>query len=209
MDQETRSAPSIKGTIFQGVVEEVRSLIARSGSELGELSRWLKPEDLDYLDTEILIVGWYDIDAYARMVTLLRDVEGSGSNEYLRQGGRRNARILLETGLYPQLQYLHRTKLAKASDQRARFIAYGDDLRILTSITAGILNFSCWKPMPDPAREHRYIIEVSGAQDFPEVLAWRTDGFINEMASQHGEPELWAWTRTAPDMIVFRMLRSL
>ena len=53
------------------------------------------------------------------------------------------------------------------------------------------------------------MIEVSDAKDFPEELAWRSDGFVNEMARQHGEPDLWGWTRPSPDLIVFHMLRSL
>lgn len=94
-------------------------------------------------------------------------------------------------------------------DHSARFDAFAHDLRILTTISAGILNFSRWTSKPDPERENRYVIEVSEAQDFPEVLCWRCDGFVNEMATQHGEPDLWCWRRTAPGLIVFRMLRSL
>jgi hypothetical protein len=203
------STPSIKGTVFESVVESVRSVVNSGRIAADDLTRWLKPGDLDFLDEEILLVGWYDIGVYARMNALLRDVEGGGSNEYLRECGRRTARGLLEAGLYPQLEYLHRTKLAGESERKARFEAFGHDLQILTSISSGILNFSRWTAKPDPERSDRYLIEVSDAKDFPEELAWRSDGFVNEMASQHGEPDLWGWGRTAPDLIVFRMLRAL
>jgi hypothetical protein len=62
---------------------------------------------------------------------------------------------------------------------------------------------------PDSENEDRYVIEVSDASDFPEVLCWRSDGFVNEMASQHGQPDLWGWNRPAPDRIVFHMLRPV
>jgi hypothetical protein len=143
------------------------------------------------------------------MNELLRDTEGGGSNEYLRERGRQTARRLLEAGLYQQLEYLHATQLKRAKDPRARFEAFGRDLRLLNTLSASILNFSKWESKPDPERQDRYVIEVSEARDFPEVLCWRSDGFVNEMATEHGEPDLWRWERAAPALVVFRMVRSL
>ena len=145
------------------------------------------------------------------MSELLREVEGGGSNEYLRTLGRQTANRLLEAGLYSQLEYLNRAEVAKvkATDPAARYAAFGRDLRLLTSLSASILNFSRWASLPDPEREGRYRIEVTEARDFPEVLAWRSDGFVNQMATVHGDPDLWSWERVADDRIVFRMLRGL
>ena len=53
------------------------------------------------------------------------------------------------------------------------------------------------------------MIEVSEAKDFPDVLCWRSDGLVNEMATQHGEPDLWRWDRVRKDLVLFRMVRSL
>ncbi len=195
--------------MFAGVIEDVCRLVARGGLSVDELTRWLKPKDVDLLEAEILVSEWYDIAIYTRMNELLRDVEGGGSNEYLRQRGRLTAKRLLESGLYQQLEYLHRTELSKAKQPRARFEAFGRDLRLLTTLSASILNFSRWTSRPDPEQDNRYLIEVSEARDFPEVLCWRSDGLINEMATQHGEPDLWRWERTANDLIVFRMVRPV
>jgi hypothetical protein len=41
------------------------------------------------------------------------------------------------------------------------------------------------------------------------VLAWRSEGFVNEMATQHGDPELWSRSCVAADRISFRMIRAL
>ena len=46
------------------------------------------------------------------------------------------------------------------------------------------------------------MIEVSEAREFPEVLAWRSEGFVNEMATAHGDPDLWCWERISPDLIL-------
>ena len=41
------------------------------------------------------------------------------------------------------------------------------------------------------------------------MLAWRSQGWMNEMAKQHGgDGDLWTWERASADRIVFRMLRS-
>ena len=201
--------PSIKGSVFSVVVEDVCKLVARGGLSVDELTRWLKPQDVDLLEQEIVLSEWYNVAIYTRMNELLRDVEGGGSNEYLRERGRRTARRLLESGLYQQFEYLQRTELGKATEQRARFEAFGRDLRLLTTLSGSILNFSRWKSKPDPEEAGRYVIEVSEARHMPDVLCWRSDGLINEMATQHGEPDLWRWERVKDDLVVFRMVRSL
>ena len=203
------SRPSIKGSVFAAVVEDVRKLLARGELTRAEAGRWAEPDDLRHLDEEIHVSHWYDIRAYERLSLLLRDVEGAGSDEFLRQKGRATARRLLEAGLYAQLQYLQRAGVSKQIDSKARFEAFGHDLRMLTTLSASILSFSRWTPKPDPERKHRYVIEVSEAKDFPEVLAWRSDGFINEMATRHGDKDLWTWDRPRQDLVLFRMTRAL
>jgi len=203
------SIPSIKGSIFAGVVDDVLRVIAQRKLSAEDLARWLEPQDVEMLDHEVGISEWFDITIYTRMSEMLRDVEGGGRNEYLRERGRQSAQRLLEAGLYQQLEYLHRTALAKATDEQARFEAFGRDLRLLTTLGASILNFSRWKSKPDPEEASRYIIEVSEAKHVPEVLCWRSDGLINEMATEHGEPDLWSWRRPRNDLVVFYMVRPL
>lgn len=203
------SVPSVKGSVFASVVEDVCKSIASGAVARDQLHRWLRPEDIALLDEKIGVSSWYPINSYTRMGELLRDVQGGGSNEYLRQCGRQTARRLLEAGLYSQLEYLHRAEIGKASGDRARFEAFGRDLRLLTTISASILSFSRWAMKLDPDHDSQYMIEVSEAQDFPEVLCWRSDGFINEMATHHGESDLWRWSRPRQDLVVFRMTRKL
>jgi len=203
------TVPSIKGSVFAGVVADVQKLVTGGRLSPDELTRRLEPGDIELLEEEIRLSEWYDINIYARMGELLRDVEGGGSNDYLREAGRRTTRRLLESGLYQQLEYLQRAGLAKTADEEARFEAFGRDLRLLTTLSGSILNFSRWASKPDPEHARRHIIEVSEARDFPEVLCWRSEGLMNEMVTHLGEPDLWCWERPKADLVVFRMVRSL
>lgn len=203
------SIPSIKGSVFAGVVEDVNKLLESGRVSRQDAGRWLRPEDIALLQEPVVITRWYDIRIYTRMNELLREVEGEGSNEYLRGLGRQTARRLLEGGLYSQLEYLNRVEVRNTAEGRSRYAALGRDLRLLTTISASILNFSRWTSLPDPEQEGRYRIEVTQAKAFPEVLAWRSDGFVNEMSAQYESGDMWSWQRVAPDRIVFRMIRDV
>jgi hypothetical protein len=203
------STPSIKGSVMANVVEDVNKLVERGALKKTELARWLQPPDLELLGQSVSVAGWYDLRSYTRMNELLRDIEGHGSNDYLRERGRETARRLLQAGFYAQMEYLHNAQVSRTSGDRARFEAFGRDLRRLCTLSASILNFSVWTPKVDPKRDGFYVIEVSEARDIPEVLAWRSDGFVNEMATQHGDPDLWGWRRESEDLIVFRMIRAV
>jgi hypothetical protein len=201
--------PSIKGSVFSGLVEDVNKLLASKRLKPEELSRWLKPKDISYLETAIQAHEWYDIRSYGRLSELLRDVEGGGSNEYLRKRGVRNAKRLLEAGLYQQLEYTHRTLFAQEADKEQRFLAFGRDLGRLITISSSILNFGRSSHKPDPDHKMRWLIEITQARDYPEALVWASDGFTNEMARQHNTPDLWTWARPELDRIVWSMTREL
>jgi hypothetical protein len=203
------SVPSIKGSVFARVVEDVLKALDNAGLSRSDAAKWLDPAALALLDQTITVAGWYDIRSYDRMNALLLELEGGGSHEYLREQGRNTARRLLDGGLYAQLEYLQRTQVAKQTEQRNRFEAFGRDLRLLTSLSASILNFSRWSARPDRAKKYRYLIDVTDAAAVPESLCWRSEGFVNGMASVHGGPDLWSWTRPAKDHIVFHMVRSV
>ena len=203
MDQ----VPSIKGSIFGRGVEDLRKLVDRGGISRSELERRLGPSDAAYLDMPIAATAWYDVRAYGRILELLREIEGNGSNRYLRERGAQSAEVLLDSGLHQQMEYLNRTQVARASTKEERYLAFGRDLRLLVSLHRSLLNFGAQTAKPDPDYTDRYIIEITGAEPYPEALCWTTDGFINRMAQQHDAPELWHWERPRPDLLVFRMTR--
>lgn len=201
--------PSIKGSVFSHCVEKVLKLVSAGKISWEELERRLEPGDVTILKGPIHATNWYDIRVYERILLLNRDVGGDGGNECLLRWGATSAERLIEAGMYQQLDYLSRTQLSKQSDARDRFVAFGRDLHLLTSLTSSVLNFSRVKVKVDPERDDRYVIEYSDAAAYPEVLCWTNQGFINRMAAQHGEPDLWRWERPAPDRVVYRMIRSL
>jgi len=201
--------PSIKGSIFGRAVEDVLKLVSAGTLSRSELQRWLRPEDIAVLDKPLLPSSWCDVQAYGRVLELLKDVEGKGRTEYLRQRGAASAEMLRQTGIYQQMEYLNRTQASQQKDPRARSLAFGRDLRLLTTIYGSILNFGRQVVKDDPEHDDRYLLEYQDVASYPEALCWTTDGFVNRMAKQHGQPDLWTWERRAPELIVYRMTRSI
>jgi hypothetical protein len=199
--------PSIKGSIFGRGVEDLLKLVADEQISRAELERRLEPGDLVHLDEPISPFGWYDVQTYGRILDLLREIAGAGSNLYLQERGARSAEALINAGVYQQMEYLTRTKLASAIGDKERFEAFGRDLKLLVSMHGNILNFGKQISRVDPEYGDRYLLEISEAEAYPEPLCWTTEGLINRMAKQHDMPNLWEWNRPQPDLVVFRMLR--
>ena len=62
--------PSIKGSVFGGVVEAVQKLLAEGELSREQAGRWLEPGDLSLLDGAISMAGWYDIRIFDRFTVL-------------------------------------------------------------------------------------------------------------------------------------------
>ena len=204
--------PSIKGSVFAGVVEDVRKLLASGSSrDESELSRWLKPKDLECLESPIQMHEWYDIRIYTHMSELLRDVEGRGSNSYLVRRGANNAKRLLDAGLYSAARvHARRRSFGRESDPKERFErASAATSRRITGMSASILNFGRWQVKPDPEQEAPLDHGDEPGREYPEVLVWASSGFSNELARMHNSPDLWVWSRPEPDRIMFTMTRDL
>jgi hypothetical protein len=204
------AVPSIKGRILAGTLEDVSKAVVEGRLKSAELVRWLEPADLALLEKPISMGDWYDIRIYARACDLLRDVEGDGRDEYLEARGFRTGERLLEAGLYAQLEYVSRMKIAGMSEPVERFQAFGRDLKILTTISSSIVNFSKWSSRPDEDHELRYRIDVTDAVDFPDVLGWTSLGFVNCVAKAGGGGNgVWRWERIDSANLAFRMNRPL
>ena len=202
--------PSIKGSVFAGVVEAVRKLVDQGELSREKAARWLQPSDVALLDAQISIAGWYDVRIFDRMSELLRDVAGGGSNDFLRELGRESARRLLAAGLYGQFEYLQRITATTLSGRTERHESFGRDQRRLTTMSGSIYNFGVWTIERDPEHELRHVIAVSDAAAFSDVICWRAEGFMNQMARiRNNSADLWAWRRVQRDLVHFRMLREI
>jgi hypothetical protein len=203
------TVPSVKGAVLEIEVEAVRKLVAAEGISRAELTRRLQPEDLALLDHPTFASGWYDIRIFTRFIELLRDTEGDGSNDYLQRHGAQLVAGMIQSRLYQQLDYLKTTQVEKATEAHERFLAFGRDLRRLTSLSASVYNFSRWQAVVDPEFADRYVLEISEAAPFPQAWLWLNQGGINRMAEEHGTPNLWRWERQRPDFIRYRMARPV
>ena len=201
--------PSVKGSLVAQTIENTRKLLEKEILSPGELEARLRPEDLALLEEPTHVSKWYDVECYQRLAELLHDVKGGPRDEYFRKTGFATGQKLIEAGLYQQMEYVRRPKVARELDPKARFEAYGRDLKLFVTLSGAILNFSRWSVALDPDHADRYRIEVRDAAAFPDFMGWGSEGLINAMASRHGLDDIWRYERIAPDFVVFRMLRPV
>jgi hypothetical protein len=200
--------PSIKGSAITGTVEDVKKLVQKGAISEKELEQRLTGGALALVGQPIVVSGWYDMRAVASLVELLWDVEGHGDPAYLRRRGEETAERLLQAGLYTQLEFVKHHKLDGRSDAKARFEAFGRDLRRIVTLSGSIYNFGRWSVRPDPEREGRYLIEIHEATALPVPTSLATEGFLNRIAKEHGT-HLWRMERPRPDLVVYIMDRPL
>jgi hypothetical protein len=200
--------PSIKGAAFAFVVEKISKLLSSGQISRDELEERLPAGGLDAVERPVVVVSWYDIRIYTALMEVLKDIVGEGKNEYLVRHGAEAADRLLQKGIYQQMEYLKRMKLGKETDPAARYQAFGSDLRLLISLGPSIFNFGHQEVRDDPEHADRYMLEISEATAFSEVLCWSIQGFNNRMAAAHDAPDLWRWERPRMDLIRYRMTRS-
>jgi hypothetical protein len=196
--------PSIKGILLAIDVEDVHKRIAAGDVTRAELARRLPPKALAVLDGPLHTGLWYDIEIANALLALLGDLAGDRV-AFLLARGAGAAQKLFDSGLYQQMEYVKRMQVKAESDPAARAAAYGRDLRLTTTLSASTFNFTQWVVRPDPDHACRFCVEVAGAAQLPDAHCWTTQGFMNWIAGQAGRPELWRWTRPAPDRVVFRM----
>ena len=203
------ASPSIKGSVVKGHAEMLGKHLADGTISEESLARHFGPDEIAVLRGPFEDTGWYDVGLYCRLLEFVRDQIGGGSNEYLVEAGARTASRLIETGIHQQMEYLQRTQHRTREDKEARSAAFGRDLRLLNSISGSIMNFSVSEVVPDPDYPLRWMIQKIDARDYHEPLCWTTLGFVNRMATDDGDPDLWYWERLSEDVVRFRMRRDV
>ena len=197
------AVPSIKGTAFQSVVEDLCRL--REAGRLSEdaLEARLEAEDLRLLDAKVLPGLWYPLASYGRLTELLMELEGGGRVEYVVARGARAAERLFAAGLYQQLvrgDAIGASKRAKSE----RWTEH--EANLMTSLAGAIFSVSRWRYVTDPAVPGTSRIEVSEAEALPEVSRWAAQGFIEYTSSRlSGVTTRVTSERPSPDRIVFTL----
>jgi len=204
--------PSVKGSIFKGVVDDLAR--ARKEGRLSEeqIEAGLAAEDLVLLETEANPASWYPMESYARVTQLLGDVEGAGKDSYFMERGRASARRLIKAGLYQQLAFLPRwNEKTRHGDESALIAGYASKLKLVISMASSIYNVGKWVVEPDAENPGRLSIAVREASAYSEPMRLVIEGFFNECAHAAREDlvQLYTSERPAPDLILFRMTRDI
>jgi hypothetical protein len=195
--------PSIKGTAFQSVVEDLQALVGAGRIARDELEARLPAEDLRLLEEKVLPGLWYPLASYRRLTEVLLQVEGGGRPEYVVRRGARAAERLFAAGLYLQLERgdeIGREKRARGEGWTER------EGNLVSSLAGAIFNVSRWRFTVGSDAVHR--IEVSDAEELPEVSRLAAQGFVEYTATRLGGPVRVTSQRLGRGRIVFTLHRS-
>ena len=91
--------PSMKGTVFANVLDELQRFVAAGKITPEMLSDRLAPEDLAIVERPVQPSAWYRISLYAQLMQLMDEV-ADGTSDFARQRGERSAEQLRNTGIY-------------------------------------------------------------------------------------------------------------
>jgi hypothetical protein len=170
------SHPSIKGSVFSSVVEDVERLIRVGLISRQKIEAKLGEEALSHLDEKIQTALWYPIESYRVLSELLVEVEGGGRMEYMFERGERSAERLFDQGLYEQLRY------ASEKSESGTHLQIRSAGRLIVTLAPAMFNFTRWSFHVDPDTTQRFTIQVKDARELPEVLRYSSAGFCHAVS---------------------------
>jgi hypothetical protein len=211
--------PSIRGSIFRGVVEDVLRQCEAGVIEPGVLEATLEPSDLEILHGKVLDGLWYPTTTYTRLLELLCLTVGGGRRIFYAERGAANAQRLMDHGLYAQLDLLERlpdeVRAAAESERLDRMaVAFREKLALIVSLASTIYNVGSWSVAPDPdTPAHRLCIEILEAEAYSDPMRLAIEGFLNQCArsvpGRETVPRLFRSERLDDDHIRVRMTLDL
>lgn len=207
--------PSIKGTIFAPVAEEIHQHCREGRISEEKLAVALQPEDLELLEKKLLTSSWYPMETYARYLDLLCQVEGGGAPGYYERRGHLSARRLMDAGMYAQLDILgsiadQPERVGEDADARA-LAAYRSKLTVVLSLAGTIYNVGVWKVVEDPAHSGRVAIEIRDTSAYSDGMVGAIVGFLDECARSVSSDldKLYRFERLERDRVMIYMLEDL
>ena len=174
--------PSIKGSAFVSVMDDVKQLVAEGLIDLDQLG--LSEAERSHFSGVITPVSWMPMTLYAMLLEVLAKIEGGSDPEgYLRRRGRKAAERLL-TGAYGG--FAQGEWGLRAADGLVRI--------------AGLLyNFSTWS---FEEADGVVTIRITEAAGFPEPARHTAHGFLECFANHlSGGKAQVSSRRAAPDEI--------
>ena len=197
------TVPSIKGTAFQSVAEDVLGLLAKGRIARAWLEARLEPADLAILEDKVLPGLWYPLASYRRLTEVLLEIEGGGRSDYVVRRGARAAERLFAAGLYLQLERGEEI----GAEKRKRGEGWTErEGNLVASLAGAIFNVSRWRFRIDPRNPGVHLIEASDAEELPEVSRLAAQGFIEYTVSRLATSAVRvASERVGRDRIVFTL----
>jgi len=194
------TTPSIKGTAYNSVYDDLQKMIADGRVKESELEARMSADELDTLQSKVLATRWYPIETYRKLLALVAEKEARGRMEdYLVERGWRAAERLKEAGIYRQLG---------ADESKGK--SWGVRVSALVSAISGLLyNFTRWS-VEDAANPAGFQIHVDDAKDFADECRYTAQGFVKYAATLLGDGGAVriSSTRPTPDRIVYTVRRS-
>ncbi len=164
--------PSVKGTLVAVVLGQVNELIERRAIPQAEVDQALGADWRNVAKSvSVAPSAWYPIEFYDRALTLMMNAAGRGDPEYLVELGRQAAGNLAKQGIYKQL------------DRQAPPQADEGFVRSLVTLAKALYSFTHWELAEFDANANWFVIQVTGAGEYPESLRWRNVGFLEAMTS--------------------------
>jgi hypothetical protein len=182
--------PSVKGTLFKLAVDDLRRLIDSGAVSRDLAEQQLGPGDLDLLDALITPSGWYPVDRFNRLRSLVHQIEGNGEPAYIRAQGARMVERLLTGGPYQGLIDASRARPALIADA-------------IPSIGGLLFNFCQVRFEGDPRGS--FAIEFEGATCLADDARWSAEGLVESLFPQlTGRPIRVTSERPSPDRFILR-----
>ncbi len=164
------SVPSIKGSAFLSLVEDIRRMVDEGTLDLDALE--LSDKDRGVLDQLITPISWMPIATYDRLLQVVCQVEGgSDIPAYLRNRGARAAERLL-SGDYGTFR----------ADQWTPKVAES-----FLGISRMLYSFTSWRV--DHTSDDAITFTVTDARNLPDTALETAHGFLEYFASMaSGKP---------------------
>ena len=192
------SVPSIKGTAYNSVHEDLHHMIDDGRVTRDELEATLSKAELEGFDSKVLASKWYPISTYRKLLALVAAKEGKGRVEdYLQDRGWRAAERLKEAGIYRQL-----------GSEEGNGKSWGARVADLVAKISGLhYNFTRWS-VDEPENPATFHVVVDDARDFADECRFTAQGFVAFAATMiAGAPVKISSTRPTPDRIIYTIRR--
>jgi hypothetical protein len=188
--------PCIKGIAIRSLLVDVGSALAQGRVTDAQVSRYLTDDDRALIRDSVLDSTWCPIASYRRMTELLREVDGSSNNEYVRKRGAAAAQRLISLGVHQQVTSLGSTGRTDNREQALH------NLKLTATLWNSFFNFGEWTVFEDAQNLERYGLQVRNAAAMPDVGWHAVQGFIERLSEESTHMPAELRKEVSPDGVI-------